>query len=431
MLEAADAYRRAGLDFPRHAVAVTGEGSELDDVAAQGRLARALPDVGLGGGRTSELSAVGLLPAALQGLDMDGLLAGAAACDEATRVAEVAKNPAALLALAWYRGDGRTAQKDMVVLPYKDRLLLFSRYLQQLVMESLGKEKDLAGNVVHQGIAVYGNKGSTDQHAYVQQLREGVPNFFVTFIEVASDRENGARVARRRARRHARATTSTAFSSARGRRSTRTGAARSRSRFRTSPRAPSARSSRSTSARSASTRSSSASTRTTSPASRPGRRPPPRSSPCRARILADLRREEGRASGRPRSIAASLGATEEIETVFAVLATSPRIPTTPSRARTGRRISSRRSGSDEAVARLHVSGHATHEGRSQGLRLATSASKSFPAAATLRRGPVSLKNTAPFGPSAIAPAERISRSSPPARRPCPFPRSTFPRPSRA
>ena len=51
-------------------------------------------------------------------------------------------------------------------------------------MESLGKEKDLDGKVVHQGIAVYGNKGSTDQHAYVQQLREGVPNFFATFIEV-------------------------------------------------------------------------------------------------------------------------------------------------------------------------------------------------------------------------------------------------------
>ncbi|MFM7578785.1 MAG: glucose-6-phosphate isomerase, partial [Microcystaceae cyanobacterium] len=76
----------------------------------------------------------------------------------------------------------------MVILPYKDSLLLFSRYLQQLIMESLGKERDLAGNIVHQGIAVYGNKGSTDQHAYVQQLREGVPNFFATFIEVLEDR---------------------------------------------------------------------------------------------------------------------------------------------------------------------------------------------------------------------------------------------------
>jgi glucose-6-phosphate isomerase len=81
----------------------------------------------------------------------------------------------------------------MVVLPYKDRLLLFSRYLQQLVMESLGKEKDLDGKIVNQGIAVYGNKGSTDQHAYVQQLRDGVLNFFLTFIEVAKDRAASAK----------------------------------------------------------------------------------------------------------------------------------------------------------------------------------------------------------------------------------------------
>ena len=84
----------------------------------------------------------------------------------------------------------RQGPKDMVVLPYKDRLVLFSKYLQQLVMESIGKELDLDGSKVNQGIAVYGNKGSTDQHAYVQQLRDGVNNFFATFIEV---RENGAR----------------------------------------------------------------------------------------------------------------------------------------------------------------------------------------------------------------------------------------------
>jgi glucose-6-phosphate isomerase len=88
----------------------------------------------------------------------------------------------------WYYATDGKGSKDMVVLPYKDRLLLFSRYLQQLVMESLGKEFDLQGNVVNQGIAVYGNKGSTDQHAYVQQLREGVNNFFITFIEVLKDR---------------------------------------------------------------------------------------------------------------------------------------------------------------------------------------------------------------------------------------------------
>jgi len=58
-------------------------------------------------------------------------------------------------------------------------------------MESL-QGKDLDGNIVHQGIAVYGNKGSTDQHAYVQQLREGVPNFFMTFIEVLEDRQGAS-----------------------------------------------------------------------------------------------------------------------------------------------------------------------------------------------------------------------------------------------
>jgi glucose-6-phosphate isomerase len=76
----------------------------------------------------------------------------------------------------------------MIILPYKDQLALFTKYLQQLVMESLGKEQNLAGEVVHQGIAVYGNKGSTDQHSYVQQLRDGVLNFFVTFVEVRNDR---------------------------------------------------------------------------------------------------------------------------------------------------------------------------------------------------------------------------------------------------
>jgi glucose-6-phosphate isomerase len=184
MLLVAQAYRQAGLDFAPHAVAITMPGSRLDRTAVeQGWLAR-FPMFDWVGGRTSELSAVGLVPAALQGLDIDSLLAGAAACDAATRRHDLRANPAALLALMWYHATGGKGQKDMVVLPYKDRLLLFSRYLQQLVMESLGKRLNLKGERVDQGIAVYGNKGSTDQHAYVQQLRDGVNNFFVTFIRV-------------------------------------------------------------------------------------------------------------------------------------------------------------------------------------------------------------------------------------------------------
>ena len=192
MLEAEARFKAAGLSFPKHAVAITGAGSELDKQADKnGWLAR-FPMWDWVGGRTSVMSAVGLVPMALEGFDIDNFLAGAATMDEQTRASDLHQNAAMLLALMWfYAGNGR-GEKDMVVLPYKDRLLLFSRYLQQLVMESLGKEKDLNGNVVNQGIAVYGNKGSTDQHAYVQQLRDGVLNFFVTFIEVAKDRDQPA-----------------------------------------------------------------------------------------------------------------------------------------------------------------------------------------------------------------------------------------------
>jgi glucose-6-phosphate isomerase len=191
MLETAAFYKKAGLDFPRHAVAVTGPGSELDKYAEQNGWLIRFPMHDWVGGRTSIMSAVGLVPAALEGFDIDNFLAGAAAMDEKTRATEAMRNAAMLLALMWhYAGNGR-GEKDMVILPYKDRLMLFSKYLQQLVMESLGKEKDLEGKVVRQGIAVYGNKGSTDQHAYVQQLRDGVLNFFVTFVEVQKDRGSG------------------------------------------------------------------------------------------------------------------------------------------------------------------------------------------------------------------------------------------------
>ncbi|MEA5569336.1 glucose-6-phosphate isomerase [Anabaena sp. UHCC 0399] len=191
MIEVKKAYAGQNLDFAQYAVAITSADSNLDKLAkAEGWLAR-FPMYDWVGGRTSEMSTVGLVPAALQGIDVRAMLEGAKEMDDATRVPDVKNNPAALLALSWYFAGNGKGEKDMVVLPYKDSLLLFSRYLQQLVMESLGKEKDLDGNTVYQGIAVYGNKGSTDQHAYVQQLREGVPNFFATLIEVLEDR-NGA-----------------------------------------------------------------------------------------------------------------------------------------------------------------------------------------------------------------------------------------------
>lgn len=188
MLEVKHAYVSQGQNFAQHAIAITMAGSHMDALARSEGWLATFPMFDWVGGRTSVMSTVGLLPAALQGIDIRALLTGARDMDIATRRPEVRRNPAALLALSWHwAGEGK-GKKDMVVLPYKDSLSIFSRYLQQLVMESLGKEKDASGQLVHQGLTVYGNKGSTDQHAYVQQLREGVPNCFVTFVEVLEDR---------------------------------------------------------------------------------------------------------------------------------------------------------------------------------------------------------------------------------------------------
>lgn len=188
MLEAKAAYERTGLVFDKHAVAITMSGSELDKYSS-GWVSR-FPMWDWVGGRTSQLSAVGLLPAALQGLDLDSLLGGAKSCDQINRNRSTRDNPAAMLALAWYFAGRGKGEKNMVVLPYKDRLEFFSKYLQQLVMESIGKELDLDGKRVNQGLTVFGNKGATDQHSYIQQLRDGLDNFFAVFIEVIRDRND-------------------------------------------------------------------------------------------------------------------------------------------------------------------------------------------------------------------------------------------------
>lgn len=195
MLETEAKFAALGIDFSKHAVAVTGAGSKLDQYAeTNGWLSRFEMSDWVGG-RTSVMSAVGLLPAALTGIDIDQFLQGAADMDEKTRSENIRENAALQLALMWHHaGDGRGA-KDMVIIPYCDRLDLMSKYLQQLVMESLGKQYELGNEKeVNQGIAVYGNKGSTDQHAYVQQLRDGLNNFFATFIEVQRTRSGDSLV---------------------------------------------------------------------------------------------------------------------------------------------------------------------------------------------------------------------------------------------
>ena len=192
MLEAKTAYESAGLDFGGHAVAITAPASQLDQVAEENNwIGRFAMDDWVGG-RTSITSVVGLVPMALAGIDIDGFIAGAAATDAKTRNSNIQENASMLMAIAWHHAGNGKGSKAMVILPYKDRLRLLSSYLQQLVMESIGKELDRDSQRVHQGITVFGNKGSTDQHAYVQQLRDGPDNFFATFIEIRKTRSTAS-----------------------------------------------------------------------------------------------------------------------------------------------------------------------------------------------------------------------------------------------
>ena len=187
MLEVAAACARQGLAFAAQAIAITVPGSGLARLAERDGWRAVVPIWEWVGGRFSVTAAVGLLPMALLGLDWRGLLAGAAAMDAHARAAVPRQDLAAMLAWLWHQQGGGRGDRAMVVLPYRDGLALLARYLQQLVMESLGKRLDRRGAEVWQGLTVYGNKGSTDQHAYVQQLRDGRHDFFAAFVRVLSD----------------------------------------------------------------------------------------------------------------------------------------------------------------------------------------------------------------------------------------------------
>jgi len=121
MLEAQAAYEATGLDFGQHAAAITGEGSKLFNYAAEHNFLTTFPMEDWVGGRTSVMSTVGLVPAALQGIDIDALLEGAKAMDDHTRTDSLSDNAAMQLALAWHHAGNGKGEKDMVVLPRAPR----------------------------------------------------------------------------------------------------------------------------------------------------------------------------------------------------------------------------------------------------------------------------------------------------------------------
>lgn len=152
------------------------------DEALGGKIKKyVLPD-GVGG-RFSELCPVGLLPAAVLGIDIKGLLAGAAYMDGLCSKPSVAKNPALACAALQYI-TMKQGKNIHVLMPYSDNLKLMADWYCQLWAESLGKAVDYDGNEVNAGTTPVKSLGVTDQHSQVQLYIEGPFDKVITFISV-------------------------------------------------------------------------------------------------------------------------------------------------------------------------------------------------------------------------------------------------------
>jgi len=176
--------KKCGKDWAKHIIATTSQskGNLIKLAKKEGFKTYYIPD-GVGG-RFSELCPVGLLPAAVLGIDIIGLLRGAAEMDKACNSSNPYKNPALMAATLQYIAMEQKGKNISVMMPYADSLKLMADWYCQLWGESLGKAVDFDGNVVHKGQTPVKSLGVTDQHSQVQLYTEGPFDKVVTFIGV-------------------------------------------------------------------------------------------------------------------------------------------------------------------------------------------------------------------------------------------------------
>lgn len=179
-----DALKNAvGDGYKKHIIVTTSEtkGFLINIAKQEGYTTFFIPD-GVGG-RFSELSPVGLLAAAVCGIDIKAMLSGARAMDERCKTDDIRQNPALLDAALMYIAM-RQGKNISVMMPYADSLKLIADWYAQLWAESLGKNLTLDGKPCNVGQTPVKALGVTDQHSQLQLFSEGPYDKVITFLKV-------------------------------------------------------------------------------------------------------------------------------------------------------------------------------------------------------------------------------------------------------
>ena len=184
--------RRLGPSAPEHIVATTDRENGLlrEIVGREGFESFVIPDNV--GGRFSALTPVGLLSVAMGGIDIAGLLEGAAAMDKRCSTPALLKNPAYLNSVIHHIADVKKGKSISVMMTYSNALYLIADWYRQLWAESLGKKYDLKGREVYTGQTPVKALGATDQHSQVQLYTEGPNDKIFTLVGVEKYRREVA-----------------------------------------------------------------------------------------------------------------------------------------------------------------------------------------------------------------------------------------------
>jgi glucose-6-phosphate isomerase len=172
------------IDYqPRVIVTTDGEHGSLRQIVNDEGFRDLVVPAGVSG-RFSVLTAAGLFPAAVAGVRIEDVMAGAAWMDGRLRAENLWENPAHLLGALLYLAETKRHKNVVVLMPYTDRLRAFARWFGQLWAESLAKSSDLEGNPTHSGQTPQPAVGATDQHSQLQLYLDGPPDKVVMFIRV-------------------------------------------------------------------------------------------------------------------------------------------------------------------------------------------------------------------------------------------------------